>query len=180
MTMNFKQCLKLFLLQTYEIYTQVQGKLGKYNCYTLLKKMKFKIIEKGKSYLIPIEGFVISGIDMRNFLGLELREEGTNLPKFVIDINLNFELTRYNQTNHLQPHDIESTKVMLDLIGLKIKKAECSKTGDLYIVLDDGTEINVPDAQYESWHINIIHQERIKNTWVIGGVGITSFFELNE
>lgn len=138
--------------------------------------MKYKIIEKGKSYIIPIEGFLISGIDMRSILGLELLEEGTKEPSFVIDINMNFELTRFNQTKKLEPHDLETTKIMLDLIGLKIKKAECSKTGNLYLVLDDGTEINVPDSQYESWHINTIRQERIKNTWVIGGVGKTSFY----
>ncbi len=62
---------------------------------------------------------------------------------------------------------------MLNLIGLKIKKAEGSESGDLYILLEDGTEINVPDAEYESWHINTIRQERIKNTWVIGGLGAT-------
>ena len=142
--------------------------------------MKFKIREKGKSYSLPLEGFKISGIDMRDFLGLELTEEGSNQPMFVIDINLNFEMTRFNQTETLAPYDNEALKKMIDLVGLKIKKSESSKTGDLYLTLEDGTEINVPDAEYESWHINTIRQERIKNTWVIGGVGVTSFFELNE
>lgn len=142
--------------------------------------MKFKIKEKGKFYSLPFEGFKISGIDMRHFLGLELTEEGSNRPMFVIDINLNFEMTRFNQTETLAPSDIEVVKMMIDLIGLKIKKSESSKTGDLYLTLDDGTEINVPDAEYESWQINTIHQEMIKKTWVIGGVGMTSFFELNE
>ena len=117
---------------------------------------------------------------MRDFLGLELTEEGSNRPMFVIDINLNFEMTRFNQTETLAPYDNEALKKMIDLVGLKIKKSESSKTGDLYLNLDDGTEINVPDAEYESWNINTIRQERIKNTWVIGGVGMTSFFELNE
>ncbi|NMM47706.1 DUF6188 family protein [Marinigracilibium pacificum] len=142
--------------------------------------MKFRIKEKGKSYLLPLEGFKISGIDIRDFLGLELTEEGSNRPMFVIDINLNFEMTRFNQSETLAPYDKEAVKKMIDLIGLKIKKSESSKTGDLYLTLDDGTEINVPDAEYESWHINKIHQERIKNIWVIGGVGMTSYFELNE
>lgn len=139
--------------------------------------MKFKITDKGQFYRIPIEDFFISAIDMRGFLGLELTHEKGNLPFFVIDINLSFELTRFNQRTMLEPHDLETTKIMLDLIGLKIKRAECSKTGDLHIILDDGTEINVPDNQYESWHINTIHQERIKNSWIIGGAGMTTSFE---
>ena len=142
--------------------------------------MKFKIIEKGKSFLLPFEGFIISGIDMRNILGIELTQEGANQPKFVIDINQKFEMVRFNQTHKLAPHEIESAKNIMDLIGLKIKKSKCSKTGDLNIILEDGTEINIPDAEYESWGINIIRQERIKNSWIIGGVGRTSFFELND
>ena len=142
--------------------------------------MKYKIIEKGSSYIIPIQDYVISGIDMSNYLGLEIREEGASHPKFVIDINYSFELIRFNQKKSLEPFDNEAVKIMLNLIGLKIKKAEGSKFGDLHILLKDGTEINVPDAEYECWHINTIRQERIKNTWVIGGVGATSFFALNE
>ena len=141
--------------------------------------MKYKIKEKGKFYSLPFEGFQISGIDMRDFLGLELTEEGSSRPMFVIDINLNFELTRFNQSETLAPNDYAVVKKMIDLIGLKIKKSESSKTGDLYLTFDDGTEIKVPDAEYESWHINTIRQERIKDTWIIGGVGMTSFFKLN-
>lgn len=142
--------------------------------------MNLKIIEKGKSYLLPFQGFIISGIDMRSFLGLELTPIGKHHPMFVIDINLNFELTRFNQKQVLSPNDTETIKKAIDLIGLKIKNAECYKSGDLCITLEDNTEIYVPDSQYESWHINTIRQERIKNTWVSGGVGQISCFDIEN
>lgn len=140
---------------------------------------KFKILVKGKSYLLPLEGLIISGIDMRKFMGIELKTKNTNLPLFVIDIYANFTLTQFNQVKTLDPNQIDTIKTILDLINLKIKKAECSKSGGLYITLEDHTEIVIPDSEFESWHLQTIRQERKKNSWVIGGGGTTTFFDSN-
>jgi len=141
--------------------------------------IKSNIIAQGKSYILPLEGLIISGIDLQHFLGIELKTENSNNPIIVIDIFANFTLNRFNQSKVLDPNNIETAKIILDLIELKIKKAECSNTGDLYITLDDNTEITIPDSNFESWIIKTIRQERIKNSWVIGGVGSTTFFDPN-
>lgn len=141
--------------------------------------IKSKIIERGKSYILPLEGLIISGIDLQHFLGIELKTENSNNPIIVIDIFADFTLNRFNQSKLLDPNNIETAKIILDLIDLKIKQSECSNTGDLYITLEDNTEITIPDSNFENWIIKIIRQERIKNSWVIGGVGSTTFFDPN-
>lgn len=136
-----------------------------------------KIKEKRDRYLLPLEGVVITGIDTRNFLGFDLAMAGESLPKWAIEINNDFELTRFNQTTNRSPLDKETLKMAIDLIGLSVKKAEGYKDGALYLELEDGTEMYVPDGPYENWHLMLVHQERIKNTWVVGGVGNVSWFE---
>lgn len=141
--------------------------------------IKSKIIERGKSYILPLDGLIISGIDLQHFLGIELKTENSNHPIIVIDIFADFTLNQFNQSKLLDPNNIETAKIILDLIDLKIKQSECSNTGDLYITLEDNTEITIPDSNFESWIIKTIRQERIKNSWVIGGVGSTTFFDPN-
>ena len=138
--------------------------------------MTYKMTQKGKYYSIPLEGFTFSKLDMTELLGLELIPKDTNEPTFVIDIYGEFNLTRFNQKQTMHAAEKETIKSMVDLIGLTIKKIQCSKSADLFITFNDDTEIHVPDAEYENWYINTIHQERIKNAWVIGGVGMTSWF----
>lgn len=130
-----------------------------------------------KGLQVSLNGYLISSLDLSGFLGLELKESENTSSEFVIDINSTFQLTRFNQTQTLNPTDIETVKVMLDLINLKIKQINCHKTGELQVVLSDGSEIFVPDEGYETWHINKIYQERIKQTLVIGGVGQTTFYK---
>ncbi len=141
--------------------------------------MKYKVTNAGKSFNIPIVDFWVIGFDIKCF-GLELISEDINGPNFVIEISTEFELTRYNQTKKLSGLDKDSIKMMVDLVGLSIKKAKCSKTGDLYITFEDGSELHVPDSEYEGWHVNVIVQERIKNSWVIGGVGGVAVFDLRN
>lgn len=130
-----------------------------------------------KGLQVSLNGYLISCLDLSGFLGLELKESENTSSEFVIDINSTFQLTRFNQTQTLNPTDIETVKVMLDLINLKIKQINCHKTGELQVVLSDGSEIFVTDEGYETWHINKIYKERIKQTLVIGGVGQTTFFK---
>ena len=142
--------------------------------------VKFEIHNKGSYYKIPLEGFEISGIDMRDGIGLELKIKGNPSPTFVVDIYQIFSLTRFNQTSKLNPHSTKAIKLAIDLIGLDVKNAEGHKNGDLFLTLSDNSEIKVPDSDYESWHINVVKSERIKNSWVIGGVGSTSFYDFNN
>lgn len=130
-----------------------------------------------KGLQVSLNGYLISSLDLSGFLGLELKESENTSSEFVIDINSTFQLTRFNQTQTLNPTDIETVKVMLDLINLKIKQINCHKTGELQVVLSDGSEIFVPDEGYETWCINKIYQERIKQTLIIGGVGQTTFYK---
>lgn len=138
--------------------------------------MKQKIIDKGKYYSVPLSGYRVSAIDMRSSLGLELTHQDSRSPELVIDIHMEFDLTRFNQTERLQPYENETIKKAIDLIGSRIQRVECSKQGYLHVTFEDQSEITVPDQPYESWHICKIVQKQVTNTWVIGGVGHTSYF----
>ncbi|MBK7130313.1 MAG: hypothetical protein IPM74_10810 [Crocinitomicaceae bacterium] len=140
--------------------------------------MKNKIFEKGKSYSLPLQGYVISSISTMG-QRIELSEQGTNSAEFVLEIFTDFQIIRFNQINHIKQSSKDSLMKHLCSDQYVIKHSECSKSGELHLIFENETEIIVPDSEFEGWIISKFTTKQISNTWVVGGIGTTTIFSTN-
>jgi len=135
------------------------------------------IHESKQGYSILLENYFVSGLNFKNGIGLELSKDDTPSPTFLIRISNEFELEQFGKIEHHSYVENETLKRSIDLIGLRIKNIFASKNGHLFLSFDNKLEIRINDSPYESWIIYKILSHQKLNSWIIGGVGSTSYFK---
>ena len=104
-----------------------------------------------------------------------LRIKFDDINESFIDFHSEFIITRFNQTKKLKPTEKEAIEFFFDHFGELIKEARAAKTGELYIVFDNGTELVVEDGPYENWHFTQINKSNKNHIFIHGGVGRTVY-----
>ena len=88
-----------------------------------------KLKEKGRFYELPIEGVRIKEIIHSGLITLVFNDADSSC----LDLYGNLEITRYNQTDILNPRDKEAFLLFYDLFEVCIKEAKADKQGRLSI-----------------------------------------------
>lgn len=136
------------------------------------------ITDKGTYYELPLQGYRVTGFTFNPHTYLRLaREELVHSPDLMLNISMSFELVLFGQTQRLEPFDHQTWKRLIDLWGKTIRKAVAYKTGDLFISFEHNCELFVRDSPYESWIVHVESKKANLNSWIIGGVGRTSYFD---
>jgi hypothetical protein len=90
---------------------------------------------------------------------------------------MEYELVLYGHQQLSKSLDQQGWKQMIDLWGKTVQKAAAYKTGDLFITFDQQCELIIRDSPYESWILYLESKRATLSTWVIGGVGATSYVD---
>lgn len=131
-----------------------------------------KLKEKGKYFELPIIGNQIKTILYDGFIRIYFNTSEESY----LDFHSGFIVNRFNQSQTLNPTSKEALIFFFDYFREIIKDARASKTGELYILFENNTEIVVEDGPYENWHFTLKSQHnKNQNLFVHGGVGSTYY-----
>ncbi len=136
------------------------------------------IQDKWRYFELPLKGYRVTGFDFNPASYIRLAREGlVDSPNLLLSLEMEYELVLYGQQQSLKSLDQQGWKHLIDLWGKTIQKAAAYKTGDLFITFDQHCELIVRNGPYESWILYLESQKSTLSTWVLGGVGASSYFE---
>ncbi|HEY1055275.1 MAG TPA: DUF6188 family protein [Emticicia sp.] len=133
-----------------------------------------KIKEIGRYFELPIVGLKINQIIFTGRITLVFDDD----EKSYLQLDSEFLVTQYNQTNALNPTSKEALLLFYDHFNQPIKEAKADRNGNLWLTFNNGTELQVEDGPYENWHYTKRSIQRSSDTLSIhGGVGRTIIIE---